>query len=372
MYERFYDLRERPFALTPDPAYLYLSRVHSYALDYLRLGIETGAGFIVVTGEVGSGKTMLLQTLLRQLEGRATVARLVNTLLEPRELLEAILIDFGVDPVPQSKPAMIRDLARFLVEERAQNRRVLIVIDEAQNLSRGALEELRMLSNLETEKSKLMQIVLVGQPDLRRTLISPNLEQLRQRIAVRYHVPPLDAEETGNYINHRLRVAARSKPLQLARPITDAIYERSRGIPRMINVICDAVLFIGYGEERAEVDASLTAAAFEELESTGVLKPLRGRRPEAAARPAARPSPRAAPSARAAEPSGTASARTDERPADKKREAADLPLRPPPERHVPGFTFKTPESQDSPRIRTAWDRTKRFLFDLPPPVLKDG
>src|SRR5918994_5168616 len=179
MYERYFQLRERPFALSPDPEYLYLSRVHQEALSYLRYGIEGHAGFVVITGEIGCGKTTLLQTLLRGLDRETTVARLVNTMLDPRELLEAILMDFGLQP-DDGKPAMLRSLADFLVEERAAGRVVLLVIDEAQNLSHESLEEVRMLSNLETEKSKLIHIVLVGQPDLRDALARPELEQLRQ------------------------------------------------------------------------------------------------------------------------------------------------------------------------------------------------
>ncbi len=204
MYERFYQLRDRPFALSPDPDYLYPSRVHREALDYLRFGIEGHAGFVVITGEIGSGKTMLLQVLLRNLDGKTTVVRLVNTLLTGRELIESMLLDLGVEVTIPTKPAMLRELARELVEQRAAGRRVIAVIDEAQNLAHDALEELRMLSNLETEKSKLIQIVLVGQPDLRDTLELPSLEQLRQRVTVRYHIEPLDANETARYINHRL------------------------------------------------------------------------------------------------------------------------------------------------------------------------
>ena len=207
MYERFYQLRERPFALSPDPDYLYPSRVHREALSYLRYGIEGQAGFVVITGEIGSGKTTLLQTLLRGLDRETTVARLVNTMLEPNELLESILIDFGLEPEPR-KPGMLRQLGEFLVNERGAGRLVLLVVDEAQNLTLPALEEVRMLSNLETEKSKLIQIVLVGQPDLREKLGQPELEQLRQRVTVSYHLGPLDAEDTSAYINHRLRRAA--------------------------------------------------------------------------------------------------------------------------------------------------------------------
>jgi len=274
MYERFYELRERPFALSPDPDYLYPSRVHREALDYLRYGLESHAGFVVITGEIGSGKTTLLQTLLRGLDAQTTVGRIVNTLLEPRELLETIMIDFGLDPAGKSKPLLLRDLAQYLVDQRLAGRMVLLVIDEAQNLSLGALEELRMLSNLETEKSKLLQIVLIGQPDLRDKLGAPELEQLRQRITVSYHLTPLDAEETERYINHRLRRAALGTPVGFPREATDAIHGRSRGVPRIINVICDAALVFGYAEERRTIDTDLVHEVLGELELTGVLPPV--------------------------------------------------------------------------------------------------
>src|SRR3954454_2560562 len=202
MYQSFYELRERPFALSPDPDYLYPSRVHREALFYLRYALESRAGFVVLTGEISSGKTTLLQTLLRGLDSQTTVGRIVNTMLEPRELLETIIIDFGMDPAGRSKPLMLRDLGQYLTRQREEGRTIVLVIDEAQNLSLASLEELRMLSNLETDKSKLMQIVLVGQPNLRDKLNAPELEQLRQRITVSYHLPPLDADETLHYINH--------------------------------------------------------------------------------------------------------------------------------------------------------------------------
>jgi putative secretion ATPase (PEP-CTERM system associated) len=272
MYERFYHLRDRPFALSPDPDYLYPSRVHREALDYLRFGIEGHAGFVVITGEIGSGKTTLLQVLLRNLDGQTTVIRLVNTLLTGRELLESMLLDLGMDNPPLTKPAMLRELARLLIEQRATGKRVVAVIDEAQNLSREALEELRMLSNLETEKSKLIQIVLVGQPDLRDALEDPTLEQLRQRVTVRYHIEPLDPPETSQYINHRLKRAAIGAPLEFPSDVTSVVHARSGGVPRLINVICDAVLLCGYAEESHQINLPLVHSAIEELESSSVLR----------------------------------------------------------------------------------------------------
>ena len=271
MYERFYRLRERPFALTPDPDYLYPSKMHSEALGYLRYGIETHAGFVVITGAIGSGKTTLLQTLLRTVDNRITVARVMNTLLDPRELIEAAMIDLGLEPAGMSKPAMLKAFGEFLVNERAAGRMVMLVIDEAQNLSLPALEEIRMLSNMETEKSKLVQILLIGQPDLRDKLSRPELEQLRQRITVSHHLLPLDAEETARYINHRLARASIGAPLEFPRVVTDRIHDRSGGIPRLINVIADATLVFGYGEERSEIDDALIKDVIADLDATGVL-----------------------------------------------------------------------------------------------------
>jgi general secretion pathway protein A len=273
MYERFYRLRERPFALTPDPDYLYPSRVHREALSYLRYGIETHAGFVVITGAIGSGKTTLLQTMLRGLDSQTTVARVMNTLLDPRELIEAAMIDLGLEVEAKSKPAMLKALGEFLVAERAAGRLVLLVIDEAQNLTLPALEEIRMLSNLETEKSKLLQIILIGQPDLRDKLERPELEQLRQRITVSYHLEALDADETWQYINHRLARAAIGPAMAFPRAVTDRVHLRSNGVPRLINVIADATLVFGYGEERSEIDVALIEEVIADLDATGVLGP---------------------------------------------------------------------------------------------------
>lgn len=303
MYERFYNLRERPFSLSPDPDYLYPSRVHTEALNYLRYGIEGHAGFVVITGEIGSGKTTLLQTVLRGLDRRTSVARLVNTQLDARELIEAVMLDFGLSPqAGASKPALIRDLARYLVEQRSAGRLALLIVDEAQNLTPAALEEIRMLSNLETEKSKLIQIVLVGQPNLHDVLSRPELEQLRQRVTVRYHLRPLDPGETAAYINHRLKKAALGAPMEFPPDVTDLIGRASQGLPRKINVIADAALLFGYGEDKRVIDVPLVQEVLTELEETGVIPRTSATAPPAAVMPVVAPAtpaavPAAAPSA---------------------------------------------------------------------------
>jgi type II secretory pathway predicted ATPase ExeA len=227
----------------------------------------------VITGDIGCGKTTLLQTVLGGLDRQTSVSRIVNTNLDARELIEAVMLDFGLDPGQgRSKPHLLRDLARYLVEQRSAGRLALLVIDEAQNLTPSALEEIRMLSNLETEKSKLIQIALIGQPNLRVVLSRPELEQLRQRITVSYHLKPLDAAETAAYVNHRLRRAAIGAPLEFSRDVTDLIHLHSQGVPRKINVIADAVLLFGYGDEQKVVSVDLTHTVLEELESTGVIE----------------------------------------------------------------------------------------------------
>jgi putative secretion ATPase (PEP-CTERM system associated) len=326
MYERFYNLRERPFSLSPDPDYLYPSRVHREALGYLRYGIEGHAGFVVVTGEIGCGKTTLLQTMLRDLDRQTSVARLVNTMLDARELVEAVMLDFGLDPGQgRSKPHLLRDLAQFLVDQRMAGRLALLVIDEAQNLSLPALEEVRMLSNLETEKSKLIQILLVGQPNLRQLLARQELEQLRQRVTVSYHLEPLDVDETAAYINHRLRRAAISAPLEFSRGVTDLIHRHSEGVPRKINVIADAILLFGYGEERHAIDVELTSEVIGELAAMGVLARRAAPRDPAPAPPAVPVA--AAPEADIVTPPSTAAATVTAAAAAAAMQARELHAR---------------------------------------------
>ncbi|NOY52977.1 MAG: AAA family ATPase [Deltaproteobacteria bacterium] len=272
MYSQFYNFKEKPFSLTPDPEFLYRSRAHKRALAYLEYGIRDPSGFTCITGEIGAGKTTLLRVFLNQMEGQVRIARVFNTKVTSRQLLEMILQDLGVTCKGMSKTEMIDALNRHLIETFAEGDRVVLLIDEAQNLNVDLLEEIRLLSNLETEKAKLLQIILVGQSELRELLQLPKLEQFRQRITVNYHIQPLDSAETTAYIHHRLRVAGRGEPLVFPGAVLKVIHHYSRGVPRLINVICDALLLYGFVEEKPQPDEGMIREVVKDLLQDGTLK----------------------------------------------------------------------------------------------------
>ncbi|HUW35183.1 MAG TPA: AAA family ATPase [Planctomycetota bacterium] len=283
MYEAFYNFKEKPFNLTPDPDFLYLSPGHRKALAYLKFGLESGEGFVLVTGEIGSGKTTLVRSLLRSLHPNARPACVVNPKGTFRQLMRLIMADFAVIPITEdaSRERLLAEFERFVRDRADQRLPTVVIIDEAQNIDPGTLEELRMLSNLETEKKKLVQIVLVGQPELRRMLQAPELEQFNQRIAIRYHLDALSPEDTAKYIRHRLEVAGgKDTSVKFSRDACEAIYAYSRGVPRKINVACNAVLIAGLADNVKSFNGRYVREAIADVEGldrsdTGVPEPER-------------------------------------------------------------------------------------------------
>ena len=265
MYLQYLGLRENPFSNTADPSFLYLSKRHREALSHMVYGIRERKGFIEITGEVGTGKTTLCKMLLRQLDPSTKTALLLNPGLSVLHLLQSVVEDFGLNPMRLNRLKLFNQLNGFLLQEAAAGHNVVLVIDEAQNLSLRLLEEIRMLSNLETDKEKLVQIILVGQPQLREKLALPALEQLRQRIGVRYHMTPLDPDEVRTYITHRLSVAGSNGMLEWTMDGLDEVYRYSNGIPRLINLICDRSLLACYVLQVKRVDSSIVRRSRQEL-----------------------------------------------------------------------------------------------------------
>jgi len=273
MYEKFYGLRGKPFSLLPDPEFLYLSDKHRMALTLLEYGLWNQASFSVITGEIGAGKTTLIRHLLNQFDSDLVVGLISNTHPSFGELLEWILLAFNIDYSGKDKVGMYKAFVDFLIREYAANRRTLLIIDEAQNMSHQALEELRMLSNVNAEKDQVLQVILVGQPGLREHLRDPSLEQFAQRIAVDYHLGTLGPEETRNYIHHRIEVAG-GDPGLFTDDACEAIFQHSGGTPRLINILCDTTMVYGYAEQSARIDARLVNDVARDKQ-TGSILPLR-------------------------------------------------------------------------------------------------
>jgi len=267
MYTSFFGLREKPFAITPDPRYLYLSERHAEALAHLLYGINEAGGFIQLTGEVGTGKTTVIRSLLEQLPGHADVALILNPRVTPAEFLLTICEELHI-PVPEAGRSSTKTqmdlIGRQLLDTHARGRRVVLIVDEAQNLSTQTLEQVRLLTNLETATTKLLQIILIGQPELRTLLDQPELRQLAQRITGRYHLDPLSREETSGYVKHRMRVAGATAEVFTPSALRE-IHRLSGGIPRVINVICDRALLGAFTQEDHRAGAALVRQAASEV-----------------------------------------------------------------------------------------------------------
>jgi general secretion pathway protein A len=272
MYEAFYGLREKPFNLTPDPKFLYLSEKHKEAFAHLLFGIKNRSGFVMVTGEIGTGKTTICRTLLNELDENTEVAFIFNPYLSPEELLRKINEDFGIDSKAETVRELIDELNAYLLDRNANGKNCVLVIDEAQNLTPGVLEQIRLLSNLETETTKLLQIVLIGQPELMQHLSLDELRQLNQRITARYHLHPLERQETLQYIAYRLRVAGGRRRINFTPGAVKVIYKHSGGTPRVINAICDRALLIGYTKETREITKAIAKQAWIEIRGEKVKK----------------------------------------------------------------------------------------------------
>lgn len=259
MYLEFFGLKKRPFDMTPDPSFFFPSQKHKEALASLTYTLTAKRGFVVITGEIGSGKTTVCRTLLQNLDPAAKVALLTNTTLTPKQLLEAACESFRLPTEKQTKVSLLSSLNRFLIERNEAGNTVVLILDEAQNLSVKALEEIRLISNMETDTQKLVQIIFLGQPELRDKINRPELEQLRQRISLRYHLRSLDKKEVRPYIEHRLRIAGDDGQVKFTKGAVDALYKFSRGTPRLINVVCDQALLTGYLRDTRKIDQTIIA-----------------------------------------------------------------------------------------------------------------
>ena len=265
-YLEHFKLAEQPFRLTPDPEFLYWSMQHARAKAYMESTIWLADGFVVITGDIGSGKTTLLQSFLAELDEDVVYAVVSQTQLSATQFLQAVLTEFGFKPFNKRKVELLDILNSFLVEQYSNGKKVVLIVDEAQNLSMKVLEEIRMLSGIETHKEKVLRIILAGQPELKQTLESPNLKQLLQRVRLRFHVGPLSQDDISQYIGHRMAVAGRPDNDVFDESCYEPIYTYTGGVPRLVNTLCDTALLVAFADEKPTVTADDIMAAVEELD----------------------------------------------------------------------------------------------------------
>jgi general secretion pathway protein A len=266
MYLELFKLHELPFRLSPDPQFLYLSKQHARAKAYMESTIWFTDGFVVITGEIGAGKTTLIETFLRELQADVVVAQINQTQLSPTAFLQTVLVQFGFTPFDMKKPEVLATLNQFLTEQHVNGRKVLLIIDEAQNLSYRVLEEIRMLSGIETTKEKVLRIILAGQPELNDKLNSKDLIQLAQRVRLRFHLAALSSSETASYIDHRLEVAGSQGRRIFAEDTYPTIYKYTGGVPRLVNTLCDTCMMAAFSRDSDSVGAEDLDAAVKELQ----------------------------------------------------------------------------------------------------------
>ena len=266
MYLELFKLHELPFRLSPDPQFLYLSKQHARAKAYMESTIWFTDGFVVITGEIGAGKTTLIETFLRELQTDVVVAQINQTQLSPTAFLQTVLVQFGFSPFSMKKPEVLATLNQFLMEQHNSGRKVLLIVDEAQNLSHRVLEEVRMLSGVETTKDKALRIILAGQPELNHKLDSKELVQLTQRVRLRFHLTALTKAETTAYIDHRLEVAGSQGRRIFAEDTYGVIYKYTGGVPRLINTLCDTCMMAAFGRDKSAVTADELDTAIRELQ----------------------------------------------------------------------------------------------------------
>ncbi len=269
MYENFYGFREKPFSLLPDAGFLFLSAKHRMALTLLEYGLMNQAGFTVISGDIGTGKTTLIRQLLNNIDPLITVGLISNTHRTFGDLMQWIALAFDLPHQGKDKVQLYHDFMEFIIGEYAQGRRTVLIVDEAQNLSAETLEELRMLSNVNADKNQVLQVILVGQRELRDTLRQPDLVQFAQRVGVDYHLDALTAEETSDYIQHRCRIAG-GKPDLFSDQAREAVFAYSGGVPRLVNLLCDTALVYGYAEQRERIDAKLVNDVARDKQAGGL------------------------------------------------------------------------------------------------------